>query len=43
MENIVLWIAQGLIEKDLLKRIIKSIIDYNELNEAVKFELALLM
>lgn len=43
MENIVLWIAQDLIEKELLQRIITSIIDNNELNESVKLELALLI
>lgn len=39
MENIVVWLANNKIDKDLLLDIIKSIIEENELNESVKLKL----
>lgn len=43
MENIVLWVAQGLIEEDLLEEIIKSIIINNALSEQIKVKIAALL
>ena len=43
MENIVLWVAQGLIEEDFLTDIISSIILYNKLTETIKLRLTMLL
>lgn len=40
MENIVLWVAQGLIDKELLQEIISSIIKYNYIEESIKLKIA---
>lgn len=42
MENIVLWVAQGLIKEDLLEEIIKSIVTNNALSEDVKVKIVAL-
>lgn len=39
MENIVLWVAQNKINRDLLLRIIESLIEQGELKEEIKLEL----
>ncbi|MBZ4299769.1 type II toxin-antitoxin system death-on-curing family toxin, partial [Streptococcus pneumoniae] len=39
MENIVLWVAMGLIDFNFLKEIISSILYYEELTEKVKEKL----
>ena len=39
MENIVLWVAMGLINFDFLKEIVSSILYYEDLTENVKKEL----
>lgn len=39
MENIVVWLAEGKISKDLLLRIVTSLILEEELSEALKLEL----
>jgi len=39
MENIVVWLAEGKINDDLLLKIIKVIIENNEFDEALKLEI----
>jgi death-on-curing protein len=39
MENIVVWLAEGKINDDLLLKIIKFIVDDNEFDESLKIEI----
>lgn len=39
MENIVLWLAQGIIDKEVLLKVIESIIENNDLTDEVKLEI----
>lgn len=39
MENIVLWVAQGLIDEEFLIEIVTSIIENNRLTESIKIKL----
>ncbi len=41
MENIAVWIAEGLISKDLLREIIKSLIYEDDYSEALKLQIFL--
>ena len=41
MENIAVWVAEGLISKDLLGEIIKSLIYEEDYNEALKLQILL--
>lgn len=43
MENIVLWVAQGLIDEELLREVVDAIISNNVLTENVKVKLASLL
>jgi death-on-curing protein len=39
MENIAVWVAEGLISKDLLGEIIKSLIYEDDYNESLKLKI----
>jgi death-on-curing protein len=41
MENIVVWVAEGKIEKDLLCNLIESLIYEDDYNESLKLSLAI--
>lgn len=41
MENIAVWVAEGLISKDLLREIIKSLIYEEDYSEALKLQILL--
>lgn len=43
MENIAVWVANGSINKDLLNSIIQNIIQYGELVEETKLEVAIVV
>jgi hypothetical protein len=40
MENVVLWVAKGIVPKEMLHEAISSLTQLGELNEEVKLKLA---
>ena len=42
MENIVLWVAQGRIDKNFLLDIISSILEHEKLSDEIKLRLAMI-